>query len=122
MRNMITAVAALLVWSLAARAQEAVHFPSLDGATPLDGYLYRPAGEGRYPAVVGLHGCSGMFSRATGGIGPLYREWAGELTRRGYVVLLVDSFRPRRHGETCSIDGFDLDLYRKRPRDAYAAL
>jgi hypothetical protein len=47
MHKFITAVVALLVWSLAARAQEAVHFPSLDGATQLDGYLYRPAGEGR---------------------------------------------------------------------------
>jgi len=68
----VTAARLLLLWSAATvQAQEAVHFPSLDGSTQLDGYLYRPAGEGRHPAIVGLHGCSGMFSRATGAISPI---------------------------------------------------
>jgi dienelactone hydrolase len=97
-----------------------VRFPSLDG-TQLDGYLYRPSGETRRPAIVGLHGCSGMFNRA-GAIFPTFREWAAELTRQGYVFLLVDSFRPRNHGEMCSILGFELDIYRARPKDAYGAL
>jgi len=122
MRNFITAVAALLLWSVGAHAQETVHFPSLDGSTQLDGYLYRPSGEGRRPAVVGLHGCSGMFSRATGAISPIYREWAAELNRHGYVFLLVDSFRPRNHGEMSSTLGFELEVYRARPKDAYGAL
>jgi dienelactone hydrolase len=122
MRNFITAVAALLLWSVGAHAQETVHFPSLDGKTQLDGYLYRPSGEGRRPAVVGLHGCSGMFSRATGAISPIYREWAAELNRHGYVFLLVDSFRPRNQGEMCSTLGFELEVYRARPKDAYGAL
>jgi dienelactone hydrolase len=122
MRRFVAVVIGLLLWSVPADAQELVHFPSLDGATQLDGYLYRPAGEGRHPAVVGLHGCSGMFSRATGAISPIFREWAAELTRQGYVFLLVDSFRPRNHGEMCSILGFDLDIYRSRPKDAYGAL
>lgn len=118
----------LLVWGAAARAQELVHFPSLDDngagqpATMLDGYLFRPAGDGRHPAIVGLHGCSGMFSRRTGAILPSELAWASELVRHGYVVLLVDSLGPRRHGEMCSQSGFDLALYRKRPRDAYGAL
>jgi dienelactone hydrolase len=89
----------------------------------LDGYLFRPPGvEGPGPAVVGLHGCGGMFARASGLITPIYRAWAAEFTRRGYVFLLVDSLGPRRHGEMCSIAGFDLELYRKRPKDAYGAL
>ncbi len=122
MHAVAAAALGLLLWCGAAMAQESVHFASLDGATDLDGYLYRPAGEGRHPAVVGLHGCSGLFSRATGLIAPIYREWAAELNRLGYVVLLVDSFRPRNHGEMCSIQGFELDLYRARPKDAYGAL
>ena len=63
-----------------------------------------------------------MFSRATGAISPIYREWAAELNRHGYVFLLVDSFRPRKADELCSIQGFDLELYRTRPKDAYGAL
>src|SRR5205823_11904114 len=120
MLNIVAATLALLLWCGAAMAQDSVHFRSLDG-TALDGYLYRPAG-GRHPAVVGLHGCSGLFSRATGSIAPSYRDWAAELNRLGYVVLLVDSFRPRNHGEMCSILGFELGLYRARPKDAYGAL
>ena len=122
MHRIIAALLSLWLWPSVAAAQEVVHFPSLDGTTQLDGYLYRPSGEGRHPAIVGLHGCSGMFSRATGAISPIYREWAGELTRQGYVFLLVDSFRPRNHGEMCSILGFELDIYRARPKDAYGAL
>jgi dienelactone hydrolase len=122
MHKFITAVVGLLLSSLTVQAQEAVHFPSVDGATQLDGYLYRSAGEGRRPAVVGLHGCSGMFSRSTGAIAPIYREWAAELNRQGYVFLLVDSFRPRNANELCSVQGFDLELYRTRPKDAYGAL
>jgi len=121
--RIVTAFALMLpLRSFAAEAQELVHFPSLDGATQLDGYLYRPSGEGRRPAIVGLHGCSGMFSRSSGAIFPIFREWAAELTRQGYVFLLVDSFRPRNHGEMCSVLGFELDIYRARPKDAYGAL
>ena len=105
-----------------APAQEIVHFPSLDaGRTALDGYLFRAAGGGRHPAVVGLHGCSGMFS-AKGGILPIETVWANLLNSHGYTVLLVDSFRPRQHGEMCSITGFNLSIYYDRPKDAYGAL
>lgn len=109
-------------------AQELVHFPSLEdngpgqASTNLDGYLYRPPGEERHPAIVGLHGCGGMFSRETGLISPLYREWAGELTGRGYIVLMVDSFRPRDIAETCSPASYNQALALKRPKDAYGAL
>jgi len=119
---------ALLLWVTAASAQERVQFPSLDDngaglpATMLDGYVFRPAGGERHPAVVFLHGCGGLFSRTTGLIDTRERAWASDLNGRGYVVLMVDSFGPRNHGEMCSQSGFDRELYRKRPRDAYAAL
>jgi poly(3-hydroxybutyrate) depolymerase len=103
-------------------AQGLVHFPSLDDQrTVLDGYLFRPAGDGRHPAVVFLHGCSGMFL-PSGAILPSEFAWAYLLVNRGYAVLMVDSFGPRHHGEMCSIGGFDLNIYRNRPKDAYGAL
>jgi dienelactone hydrolase len=127
LRVIVVGLAALLWSGGLVAAQEMVHFPSLDDngpgqpATQLDGYLFRPPGEGRHPAVVGLHGCSGMFSRSHEML-PIYREWGTELSRLGYVVLIVDSFGPRRRSEMCSIGGFDLATYRQRPKDAYGAL
>src|SRR5436190_8991792 len=124
----LAALIAVLIWCGGGAAQELVHFPSLEDngpgqpSTVLDGYLFRPPGDGRQKAIVGLHGCGGMFSRTTGLITPIYRAWAAEFNRLGYVFLLVDSFGPRHHGEMCSIGGFELDLYRKRPKDAYGAL
>lgn len=131
----LIAVAIALLWSAAAPAQELVHFPSYEdngpgrSSTVLDGYLLRPAAEGRHPAVIFLHGCGGLFMRGglfglfmRGAIEPGELDWAGELTRRGYVVLMVDSFGPRDRGEMCSPSGFDLQLYRNRARDAYGAL
>jgi dienelactone hydrolase len=118
----------LLLWWAAAAAQERVQFPSLGENGPsraptiLDGYLFRPAGGDRRPAVVFLHGCGGLFSRTTGLIESRERAWASELNGRGYAVLMLDSFGPRNHGEMCSQSGFDRELYLKRPGDAYAAL
>jgi dienelactone hydrolase len=121
--------AGALLWCSATAAQELVHFPSFEdngpgrSSTALDGYFFRPAGEGRHPAVVFMHGCGGLFDRMIGSIEPGERDWAAELTRRGYVVLMVDSFAPRNEGEQCSPRSSDPELYyRKRPRDAYGAL
>src|SRR5207249_964702 len=52
----------VLLWAGTALAQQIVHFPSLEDNGPgrpptvLDGYLFRPVGEGRHPAIVALHG------------------------------------------------------------------
>jgi poly(3-hydroxybutyrate) depolymerase len=99
---------ALLLWGAGGEAQQLVHFPSLDGsATLLDGYLYRPAAGGRHPTLVFLHGCSGIIGRS-GTINNRETDWAGRFTAAGYVVLIVDSLTPRRHGEMCSVSGFDV--------------
>jgi dienelactone hydrolase len=120
---------AVLLWASAAAAQQAVTLPSAGdngtgtAATTLAGYLFRPAGSGPFPALVSAHGCYGMFAR--GGAGEfLPRDifWATTMSQQGYVVLMVDSFGPRQHGEMCSQSGFDQQLYLKRPRDAYGAL
>jgi dienelactone hydrolase len=122
----LVAISLLLLWSVAAAAQQLVHFPSFEDngpgqpATLLNGYLLRPTGEGQHPAVIFLHGCGGLFM--SGAIEPGERDWARELTHRGYGVLMIDSFGPRNRGQMCSPRSFDLGLYRNRPRDAYGAL
>lgn len=110
-------------------AAEKVRFPSLNGEMTsgapaiLDGYLFRPAGSGPFPAVVALHGCSGLFTRA-GKIAAIYTDWAKHLVRSGYLLLFPDSFTTRGLREICTQkEGAVAGIpFRERPRDAYGAL
>jgi len=122
----IIAVGVLLLWSMTVAAQELVHFPSFEdngpgrSSTVLNGYLSRPTGEEQHPAVIFLHGCGGLLMGSM--IEPGESDWAGELTRRGYAVLMVDSFAPRDRRQMCAPSTSDPVLYRNRARDAYGAL
>ena len=59
----------------------------------LSGKLTKPGGKGPFPAVVMLHGCSGIKSRED--------VWAKRLKNWGYVALQVDSFTPRGYRNLC---------------------
>jgi len=78
----------------------------------LAGELYRPAGNGPFPAVVMLHGCGGRFSR------PVEEAFGAQFTGLGYVLLVVDSFGPRGVRHRCTAEGPTVD----RVMDAYGAL
>ena len=86
----VLATAALVLGSAAVRAR--AEDPAPRPATISD--VLRPEGEGPFPAVVLLHGCSGIIQTERG--------WAQELRKRGYVAVLVDSFRPRGYTEICT--------------------
>lgn len=60
----------------------------------LTGKLYKPEGEGSFPAVILLHRCTG--------IKPYDYSWASRLQSWGYVAFIVDSLSPRRVSEACS--------------------
>lgn len=49
--------------------------------------LFKPDGDGPFPAVVVLHGCLGVRSKDT--------RWAQRLRDHGYVALVVDSLTGR---------------------------
>jgi dienelactone hydrolase len=49
--------------------------------------VQRPAGEGRFPAVILFHGCGGVLDNQ--------RSWAREFRRAGWVSVIVDSMGPR---------------------------
>lgn len=68
---------------------EQVGIPVSD-ALELEGYLYRPRGPGRFPAVVLMHGCMGVGANYA----PL-NNVALLLRDAGYVALVVDSFTAR---------------------------
>lgn len=130
-------IALLLVLGRAAGVQgappETVHFASGDGTTELVGYLYKPADAGPHPAIVLLHGRSGLYSTLKRGtytaesLTARHRMWGRYWASRGYAALLVDSFGPRGHPE-----GFPRNSYDERPAavserfvrplDAYGAL
>jgi dienelactone hydrolase len=116
---------------LAQPAQAAEHdvqwvaFPALKDfegrQVRLDALLYRPAGPGPFPALVLLHGCSGMLTSQRY-LTTSYRNWAEILAARGYVALLVDSFNPRGHWSICDQQKRAILERRERVEDAYAAL
>jgi len=89
----------------------------------LQGALFRPEGDGPFPAVVALHGCGGLI-QAHGGMFSRDLVWARELRQEGFVVLFIDSFRSRGFVGGCSTNGEGPPVHpwSDRPRDAYAGL
>ncbi len=118
---------AVVFTPFAALAQESVRFPSLDadiaGGTPttIEAKLYRPAGDGPFPAVIGLHGCGGR-DNAQGRTTARFGAWAERFVAQGFVVLLPDSFKPRGVDEVCTMRPQPVTVALHRPRDAQGAL
>jgi dienelactone hydrolase len=81
----------------------------------IEGYLVKPAGDGPFPAVVLLHGCSGLSADFKAGA--RNSGWLDRLAAWGYAALFVDSFSTRGIAETCT-----TKLTQFRVADAYGAL
>lgn len=86
-----------------------------DKKLTLTGLLMKPKGDGPFPAVILLHGCSGMYSEHAGNT---YNTWASRLVSWGYVTLRVDSLGPRNKTSICN-NPFSI-LPFERGLDAYA--
>lgn len=105
--------------------EEAVSFRGAD--VELSGILFEPvsparSGE-RRPAMVLMHGCSGMLT-SRGQLPVGRRDWAERFARRGFMTLAVDSFGPRGIGSVCEIKVSERPAqpWEVRTADAYAAL
>jgi dienelactone hydrolase len=61
----------------------------------------RPPGSGRFPAVVALHGCGGLFSKQ-GHLARREADWAQRFLAAGYAVLFPDSFTARGVEQICT--------------------
>lgn len=87
-----------------AQAHTEVSVPSLDEAggrpVPLKAYWY-PVAAGPAPAVVLLHGCSGLYDR-TGQPSERMADYARLLNAQGFHVLMTDSLTPRGEREICT--------------------
>ena len=71
-------------------------------ADVIDGYLTKPDGAGPFPAIVHLHGCSGLPAAFKAGTDK--GLWSERLAGWGYVVLAVDSFTTRGIAQACPGD------------------
>jgi dienelactone hydrolase len=109
----------LPAWSSRGHALEQVTFASRDG-TPITGQFAKPAGSGPFPAVVAMHGCSGLWT-GSGRISAREADWSARLAAAGYAVLLPDSFRPRGLGALCN-DRDRALTPKRRAQDALGAL
>ncbi len=68
---------------------------SIAAGLEVGGQLYRPAGNGPFPAIVLAHTCAGVTAH-TATWGRLLSDW-------GYAVVAPDSFGPRGHsGGVCA--------------------
>jgi len=108
-------------WSI---TPQKVTFANAQGIT-LIGWLFKPGGNGPYPAVVMMPGCLGAYSFGdpAKGINSVYREWGDRLVNAGYVALLVDSFTPRNVEQNqCGSGTTGVSEVNDRPYDAYAGL
>jgi VacB/RNase II family 3'-5' exoribonuclease len=68
---------------------------------PFTAQLLRPSGAGPSPAIVALHGCSGLLN-SKGHLRSRELDWANRFLEAGYVVLFADSFTARGQREICT--------------------
>jgi dienelactone hydrolase len=82
----------------------------------LTGILTKPEGDGPFPAIVLLHGCSGLqHSKSRSEL------WSNRLLSWGYVTLQLDSFGPRNVSNICTDIGEIFAMCFTRAQDAYDA-
>jgi dienelactone hydrolase len=79
--------------ALVAYTHSSVAVPSTTDGVPQDlpTELYKPDGNGPFPAIVIMHDCSGLGPRSSGAPA----RWAQLLATEGYIVAMPDSFTPR---------------------------
>jgi len=68
--------------------------PGLGGPVTVYAGIYKPRGNGPFPAVIVLHGCGGTDYH--------HKAWAERLVSWGYVALVPDSFMSRGHKSLCT--------------------
>jgi dienelactone hydrolase len=91
-----------------------------DGDVTLKALIYRPDGPGPFPAIVGMHDCSGLTNTA-GVIASKYREWAQLLVKNGFIVLFPESYGSRGIDNQCTSRNRPVRADRERVADANAA-
>lgn len=115
---LILTLTAVACTAQAAPAATAVEIAA--GNLKLHAQLYRPDGNGPFPAVIALHGCGGLAA-GKDPVAPRYRDWAEDLVKAGYAVLWPDSFGSREAGPQCQEKERKVLARRERVADVTAA-
>ncbi len=86
----------------------------------INGFFERPEGEGPFPAVVLMHGCSGLTRTALKGL----EGHAGFLRDQGFATLILDSFsaRDKTGGVVCTSNAELQAAWYYRQFDAFHGL
>jgi len=93
---MIRALVVALLMLLGGPAwAQAVSFPSVTvgssrAGPDVKGWIYKPPGDGPFPAIILAHSCAGVNAHTD--------RWGKLLVSWGYLVLAPDSFVPRGTG------------------------
>jgi dienelactone hydrolase len=91
-----------------------------EGDLTLKGLLFRPEGNGPFPAVVAMHNCAGLMN-PSGTMRTRYRDWAQQFVKMGFIVLFPDSYGPRGLGNQCGDRNQTIRADHERVADASAA-
>ncbi|HEV3494630.1 MAG TPA: dienelactone hydrolase family protein [Reyranella sp.] len=89
----------LLLLSAASASAQPVRFPSVavgsaTAGPEISGWIYKPAGNGPFPAIILAHTCAGTNAQT--------ETWGKLLASWGYLVLAPDSFGPRGLKQVCT--------------------
>jgi dienelactone hydrolase len=101
--------------SLPAPRQVEIAAPNLT----LHAQLYKPDGDGPFPAVIALHACGGLGGHAEPVL-PRYRDWVERLLKAGHAVVLPDSYGSRELGPQCRVKERRVLARRERLADIVA--
>lgn len=88
----------------------------VEQAVTLQAQMYKPEGDGLFPAVVLMHGCGGLSPAARDAM----RAHAEVLVRSGFVALVLDSFGPRGYPDGWVCETFERLRHARRFRSADA--
>jgi dienelactone hydrolase len=100
MKSLLALMTVAILASLPSLAvAESVRFPTavlpgISEPATISATVYRPNGNGPFPAIIVLHDCGGISQKDT--------NWAERLTKWGYVAIVPDSFGSRKQGNLCA--------------------
>lgn len=113
---LIAALFAVPSWAFA--APQFVEISARD--VMLKATVFRPAGNGPFPAIVAMHGCDGL-GEAARPIQSRYVEWGERLAAAGFATVFPDSFASRNLGSQCAVRDRTVRASKLRTLDANAA-